>query len=155
MPSMIFGVNTAKDAVFIAETHGAGNHFKIDRIRRVQFQLHQASDVADLLQNLSVMLDHNNQVAGRSVAILRRSGGRFGASVGAIKAEAMAELAAFQKGLPVVGVAPQSLKKALGCAQGEKWRAVAKLKFNHNEQHSHWKQGADGAVSAAYKVAGS
>ena len=88
------------------------------------------------------------------MAILRRSGGRFGSSVGAIKAEAVTELAAFQKGLPVVGVAPQSLKKALGCAKGVKWRAMAKLKFNKNDQHKHWAQGVDGAVSVAYTVAG-
>ena len=37
-------------------------------------------------------------MAGRSVAIMKRSGGRFGSSVGAIKAEAITELAAFQKG---------------------------------------------------------
>ena len=97
-PGMIFGVNTTRNAVFIAETHGAGSKFKIDLIRRVPFQIHQAGDVAELLQNLSAILDHNRQVAGRSVAIMKRSGGRFGSSVGAIKAEAITELAAFQKG---------------------------------------------------------
>jgi hypothetical protein len=44
------------------------------------------------------------------------SSGRFGSCFEAIKGEAITELAAFQKGLRIVKVAPQSLKKTLGCA---------------------------------------
>jgi hypothetical protein len=68
---MIFGVNTTKKAVFIAETHGAGKTFAVDRVRRIPFQLRQASDLADLLKNLSAILGHKAKRANRSVAILK------------------------------------------------------------------------------------
>jgi len=151
---MIFGVSTTRKAVFIAETHGAGKAFAVERVRRVPFQFRQASDLAGLLQILSGILASNSKRADRSVALLKCSGGRFSSALEAIKAEAVAELAAFQKGLPVVEVRPQSLKKALGCATGQKWRDRAKQMFNQNEAHDHWSKGLDGAVAAAYKSAG-
>ena len=150
---MIFGVNTTKKAVFIAETRGAGKTFAVDRVRRIPFQLRQASDLADLLNNLSAILGHNTKRANRSVAILKCSGGRFSSTLEAIKAEAVAELAAFQKGLPVIEVRPQSLKKALGCATDQKWRDRARQMFNQNDAHEFWTKGLDGAISAAYKAA--
>ena len=127
---MIFGVNTTKKAVFVAETHGAGKSFVVDQVRRVPFQLQQASDLADLLKNLSAIFDTAPKRADRSVAILKCSGGRFSSALEAIKAEAVAELAAFQKKLPVIEVRPQSLKKALGCAADQKWRERARQMFN-------------------------
>ena len=150
---MIFGVSTTKKAVFIAETHGAGKSFAVDRVRRVPFQLGQASDLADLLSNLATIFGHAPQRAGRSVAILKCSGGRFSSALEAIKAEAVAELAACQNGLPVIEVRPQSLKKALGCVTDQKWRDRARQMFNKNDAHEFWTKGLDGAISAAYKVA--
>lgn len=150
---MIFGVNTTKKAVFIAETHGAGKSFAVDRVRRVPFQLRQASDLADLLKNLSAIIDRAPKRGNCSIGILKCSGGRFSSALEAIKAEAVAELAAFQKGLPVIEVRPQSLKKALGCATDQKWRERARQMFNKNDAHEFWSKGLDGAISAAYKVA--
>lgn len=149
---MIFGINATKDAIFVAETQGTGGEFSVTKVRRIKFEIDKASDLADLLQNVSTVLDHPHASA-TSVAILKCFGGQFGSSVEAIKAEAIAELAAVQKGLLVNEIAPQSLKKALGCSAGEKWQLRAKLMFNDNGQHSYWAQGANGAVAAAFKAA--
>jgi Holliday junction resolvasome RuvABC endonuclease subunit len=116
---MIFGVNATKEAIFVAETEGTGQQFSVTDVRRIKFQIEKAGDLADLLQNISTVLDHDSRSSAVSVAILKCSGGQYGSSVEAIKAEAIAELAAVQKGLPVKEVAPQSLKKALQCATGE------------------------------------
>ena len=102
---------------------------------------------------MSTVLDHGPHPDAVSLAVLKCSGGKYGSSVEAIKAEAIAELAAVQKGLPVIEVAPQSLKKALECSAAEKWQQRAKQMFNANGQHRYWSEGADGAVSAAFKVA--
>lgn len=117
---MIFGVNATKEAIFVAEAHGAREQFSVTKVRRIQFQIEKANDLADLLQNISTVLDHNPGGDATSVAILKCSGGQYGSSVEAIKAEAIAELAAVQKGLAVNEIAPQSLKKALGCSAGVK-----------------------------------
>lgn len=66
----------------------------------------------------------------------------------------MVELAAAQRGLRVVKVAPQSLKKTLGCAQDQKWRDRAGELFNPDGVRPNWSKGAAGAVAAAFKVAG-
>jgi hypothetical protein len=66
----------------------------------------------------------------------------------------MVELAASQRGLRVVKVAPQSLKKALGCATDQKWRDRAAELFNPNGKRRNWSKGAAGAVAVAFKVAG-
>jgi len=153
IPRVIFGLNTTKKAVFIAETRGAGKAFAVGRVRRVPFQLLQVSDLAGLLDNLSAIFDHAPKRGNCSVAILKCSGGRFSSALEAIKAEAVAELAAFQQGLPVIEVRPQSLKKALGCATDQKWRERARQMFNKNAAREFWSKGLDGAISAAYKVA--
>ena len=150
---MIFGVNATKDAIFIAETHVAGQQFSVAKVRRIKFQIGKPSDLADLLQNISTVFDHDSQSSEVAVAILKCSGGQYGSSIEAIKAEAVAEVAAVQKALPVTEVAPQSLKKALGCAAGEKWQERSKQLFNANGKHRHWSQGANGAVSVAFKAA--
>ena len=72
----------------------------------------------------------------------------------AIKGEAMVELAAFQHELPVVKVAPQSLKKSLGCATDQKWRDRAAELFNPGGKRKSWSKGTAGAVAVAFKVAG-
>jgi Holliday junction resolvasome RuvABC endonuclease subunit len=150
---MIFGVNATKEAIFIAETDGTAEQFSVINVRRIKFQIEKASDLTDLLQNISTVLDHDAHSSAASVAILKCSGGQYGSSVEAIKAEAIAELAAIQKGLTVTEVAPQSLKKALSCAAGVKWQERSKQMFNANGQHGYWSQGANGAVSAAFKAA--
>jgi Holliday junction resolvasome RuvABC endonuclease subunit len=85
---------------------------------------------------------------------LKCSSGRFGSCLEAIKGEAITELAAFQKGLRVVKVAPQSLKKTLGCAAKQKWRDRAAELFNPDSKRRNWSNGAAGAVAVAFKVAG-
>ena len=82
------------------------------------------------------------------------SSGRFGSCFEAIKGEAITELAAFQKGLRIVKVAPQSLKKTLGCVVEQKWRDRAAELFNPDGKRRNWSKGAAGAVAAAFKVAG-
>ena len=89
-----------------------------------------------------------------TVALLASSSGRFKSSVAAIKAEAVTELAAAKRGLPVVTVTPASLKRALGCAAGEKWQARAGERFNPKSRHQGGSKGAAGAAAAALKVAG-
>jgi len=65
----------------------------------------------------------------------------------------MVELAASQLGLRVVKVAPQSLKKTLGCAKDQKWRDRAGDLFNPNGKRPNWSKSSAGAVAAAFKVA--
>ena len=65
----------------------------------------------------------------------------------------MVELAAFQQGLQVVKVAPQSLKKSLGCSADQKWRDRAAELFNPDGKRQNWSKGAAGAVAGAFKVA--
>ena len=151
---MIFGVNPTKSAVVIAETKGAGDKFVITAIRPIPFQVRSGDDLAELLQSLIAIFDRPGQGAGSVMALLKCSSGRFGSCLEAIKGEAIIELAAFQRGLCVVKVAPQSLKKTLGCATDQKWRDRAGELFNPNGKHQNWSRGAAGAVSAAFKVAG-
>jgi hypothetical protein len=66
----------------------------------------------------------------------------------------MVELAAAQRGLRVVKVAPQSLKKTLGCATDQKWRDRAAELFNPDGKQRNWSKGAAGAAAVAFKVAG-
>ena len=150
---MILGVNATKEAIFVAETEGVGEDFVASTVRRIQFRIERANDLADLLQSVSTILHRGPDSTVLTIAILKCSDGPYGSSVEAIKAETIVELAAIQKGLSIVGVAPQSLKKALGCATGVKWQERAKQLFNATGQHSYWSQGANGAVSAAFKVA--
>ena len=151
---MIFGVNATKSAVVIAETKGAGDKFVITAIRPIPFQVRSGDDLAELLQSLSAIFDRPGQGAGSVVALLKCSSGRFGSCLEAIKGEAIIELAASQRGLRVVKVAPQSLKKTLGCATDQKWRDRAGELFNPDSKHRNWSRGAAGAVAVAFKVSG-
>jgi hypothetical protein len=66
----------------------------------------------------------------------------------------MVELAAVQRGHRIVKVAPQSLRKSLGCATDQKWRDRASELFNPDGKRRNWSKGAAGAVAVAFKVAG-
>ena len=151
---MLFGANATKSAVVIAEVKGAGDKFVITAIRPIPFQVRSGSGLADLLQSLLTIFDRKGKGAGSVIALLKCSSGRFGSCLEAIKGEAMIELAASQRGLRVVKVAPQSLKKTLGCATDQKWRDRAGELFNSNDKHRNWSRGAAGAVAVAFKVAG-
>ena len=151
---MIFGVNATRSAVIIAETRGAGDRFVITAIRPIAFQVRSGDDLAELLQSLITIFDRNGKGAGSVIALLKCSSGRFGSCLEAIKGEAIVELAAFQRGRCVVKVAPQSLKKALGCATDQKWRDRAGELFNPKGKHQNWSPGAAGAAAVAFKVAG-
>ena len=149
---MIFGVNATKSAVVIAETKGVGDKFVITAIRPIPFQVRSGDDLAELLQRLITLFDRKG--VGSVIALLKCSSGRFGSCLEAIKGEAMVELAAAQRGLRVVKVAPQSLKKTLGCATDQKWRDRAAELFNPKGKLRNWSKGAAGAVAVAFKVAG-
>src|ERR1022692_4661521 len=151
---MIFGVNATRSAVVIAETRGAGDKFVVTAIRPVPFQVRSGDDLAELLQCLITVFDRKGKGVGSVIALLKCSSGRFGSCLEAIKGEAITELAASQRSLRVVKVAPQSLKKTLGCATGQKWRDRAGELFNRDGKHRNWSRGAAGAVAVAFKVAG-
>jgi hypothetical protein len=151
---MIFGVNATKSAIVIAETKGAGDKFVITAIRPIPFQVRSGDDLAELLQSLITIFDRHSKGAGSVIVLLKCSSGRFGSCLEAIKGEAIIELAAFQRGLRVVKVAPQSLKKTLGCATDQKWQDRAGELFNPDGKHRNWSRGAAGAVAVAFKVAG-
>jgi hypothetical protein len=151
---MIFGVNATKSAVVIAETKGAGDKFVITAIRPIPFQVRSGDDLTGLLQSLITIFDRKGKGPGSVIALLKCSSGRFGSCLEAIKGEAMIELAASQRGLRVVKVAPQSLKKTLGCATDQKWRDRAGELFNPDGKHRNWSRGAAGAVAVAFKIAG-
>ena len=151
---MIFGINATKSAIIVAETRGAGSRFVITSIRSIPFQVRFGDDLAELLRSLCALLDRKGRGEGSVVALLKCSSGRFGSCLEAIKGEAMVELAAFQHGLRVIKVAPQSLKKSLGCAMDQKWRDRANELFNSDGKRKNWSKGAIGAVAVAFKVAG-
>ena len=151
---MIFGLNTTRAAVVIAETKGAGDSFVITAIRPIPFQVRSGHDLADLLQTLITLFGRKGKRAGSVIALLQCSSGRFGSCLEAIKGEAMIELAASQCGLRVVKIAPQSLKKTLGSAKDQKWQHRAGELFNPDGKRPNWSKGAAGAVAAAFKAAG-
>ena len=151
---MIYGANATKSAVVISETQGAGGKFAVIAIKSVPFQVRSGNDLAELLQSLITLFDRKGKGAAPVIALLKCSSGRFGSCLEAIKAEAMLELAARQRGLRVVKIAPQSLKKSLGCAAEQKWRDRAAELFNPGGKHKNWSKGAAGAVAVAFKVAG-
>src|SRR5688572_12380086 len=134
---MIFGVSPTKDAVVIARTAGSAETFEIKSITSVRFQASSGADLAHLLRRLVVIFDAGK---GRrsTIALLGSSSGRFKSSVEAIKAEAITELAASQSGLAVVKVTAASLKKAVGCAAGQKWQARATERFNPDGRRGNW-----------------
>jgi len=151
---MIYGASAMKSAVVIAETRSAGGRFVISAIRPIAFQVRSGDDLTALLQKLIALFGRKGKGAGPVIALLKCSSGRFGSCLEAIKAEAMIELAAVQCGLRVVKVAPQSLKKTLGCATDQKWRDRAGELFNPGGKLRNWSKGAAGAVAVAFKVAG-
>jgi hypothetical protein len=151
---MLFGVNATRSAVVIVETKGVGDKFVVAAIRPVPFQVRSGDDLAGLLQSLIALFDRKGKGAGSVIALLKCSSGRFGSCLEAIKGEAMVELAAAQRGLRVVKVAPQSLKKTLGCATDQKWRDRAAELFNPDGKRRNWSKGAAGAAAVAFKVAG-
>ena len=151
---MVFGISATKSAVVLAETKGAGDKFGIIFIRTIPFTIRSGDDLARLLQSLITLFDRKGKGTGSVIALLKCSSGRFGSCLEAIKGEAMVELAASQRGLRVVKVAPQSLKRALGCAAGQKWRDRAGELFNPDDNRANWSKGAAGAVAAAFKAAG-
>jgi hypothetical protein len=150
---MILGVSTTKSAVVLAETRGVGKKFAISAIRLIPFQVRSGDDLAELQKTLTAIFAREAKRAKLVVALLKCSSGRFGSGLEPIKAEAITELAAFREGVQLVKVAPQSLKKALGCAIDEKWRDRAALMFNGKGQHRKWTKGMAGAASVAFKVA--
>jgi hypothetical protein len=151
---MIFGVSATKSTVIIAETKGAGGKFVIIAIRSVPFQVRSGDDLTELLQSLITLFDRKGKGAGSVIVLLKCSSGRFGSCLEAIKGEAMVELAAVQRGLRVVKVSPQSLKKSLGCATDQKWRDRTAELFNPDGKRRNWSKGAAGAVAVAFKIAG-
>ena len=151
---MIFGVNATRSAIVIAETKGVGDKFVITAIRPIPFQVRSGDDLVELLQSLSTIFERKGKGAGSVIALLKCSSGRFGSCLEAIKGEAIVELAASQRGLRVVKVAPQSLKNTLGCAMDQKWRDRAEELFNPGGKQRNWSKGAAGAVAVAFKVAG-
>jgi hypothetical protein len=151
---MIFGVAATKTAVVIAETKGTGEKFAITAIKPVPFEVQSGDNLAELLQSLTSLFDRSGRGASPTIALLKCSSGRFGSCLEAIKGEAITELAAFQEGLRVVKVAPQSLKRTLGCAAEQKWRDRAAELFNPDGRHRNWSKGAAGAAPVAFKVAG-
>jgi len=154
MVRMLFGINATKSAVVVAETRGAGDKFVITAIRPIPFQVRSGDDLAGLLQTLITLFDRNGRGGGSIMALLKCSSGRFGSCLEAIKGEAMIELAAAQRGIRIVKVAPQSLKKTLGCGADQKWRDRAAELFNPDGKQRNWSKGAVGAVAVAFKVAG-
>ena len=150
---MIIGVAATKTAVVIAETKGRGDKFAITAIRPIRFEVQSGDNLAELLRCLSTIFDRCRRGASPTIALLKCSSGRFGSCLEAIKGEAITELAAFQKGLRVIKIAPQSLKRALGCAADQKWRDRAAERFNAAGKCRNWSKGAAGAVSVAFKIA--
>jgi ethanolamine utilization protein EutA (predicted chaperonin) len=152
---MIFGVSSTRNAVVIAQATGSGETFSIKSIRAIEFRARSGSDLKELLQRLVVIFGRGGKRRRSTIALLASSSGRFKSSVEAIKAEAITELAAAESGLPVVRVTAASLKKALGCATGQKWQVCAGERFNPAGRHKNWSNGAAGAGAAALKVVGS
>ena len=137
----------------MAETLNGRDEFEVRKITRLQFALNDAQAVAELLKNLKTILACFKNGEKTVVAILCCSSGQYGSSVDAVKAEAIAQLAAHDVGLEVVSIRPQSLKAALECAASQKWQARSKELFNPSGLHKYWTQGADGAAAAAFKAA--
>ena len=150
---MVIGINSTKDAIFIAETSGAGEAFDVKKITRLQFELSGASDLVDLLKTLKTLLANLRDQECETAAILCCSSGQYGSSIEAVKAEAVVQLAAHECGFTVAAVKPQSLKSALDCEKGEQWQAKSKELLNADGIHKYWSQGANGAAAAAYKAA--
>ena len=149
---MLIGINATKEAIYIAETCGAGETFGVEKITKVQFVLNDASDLADLFQTIKTLLAAYRDQQCDTIAILSCCAGRYPSSIEAVKAEAVIQLAGHEQEFTIVPVKPQSLKSVLGCGQGEQWQAKSKELFNADGAHKYWSQGANGAAAAAYKA---
>src|SRR6202142_988954 len=108
---MLIGISTTKSALIMAETKGAGGKFVVTAIRPIPFQVRGGDDLTELLQRLIALFNRKGRSAASTIALLKCSSGRFGSCLEAIKGEAMVELASAERGLLVVKVTPQSLKK--------------------------------------------
>jgi hypothetical protein len=151
---MIFGVSPTRDTVVVARTAGSGETFVVTSISAIRFQARSGDDLTALRSRLITIFGGADKRRRSTIALLGSSSGRFKSSVEAIKAEAVAELAAVESGVPIVKVTAASLKKALGCAAGQKWQARAAERFNPDGLHANWSRGAARATAAALKVAG-
>jgi hypothetical protein len=157
---MILGVNATRSAIILARTRGAGRKFVVTAIQPIAFAVNSGDDLRELLRTLLACFGgegkgkSTGKRPGPVIALLKCSSGRFGSCLAAIKGEAIVELAASQRGLHVVKVAPQSLKKALSCAKDQKWRDRAAELFNPRGKRRSWSKGAAAAVAAAFKIAG-
>jgi hypothetical protein len=151
---MIFGVSPTRDTVVVARTAGSGDTFVITSITAIRFQARSGDDLTALRSRLIAIFGRADKRRRSTIALLASSSGRFKSSVEAIKAEAVAELAAVESGVPIVKVTTASLKNALGCATGQTWQARAAERFNLENRHANWSRGAAGATAAALKVAG-
>jgi hypothetical protein len=149
---MIFGVSPTKDAVVVVQTKGSGDTFVITSITPIRFEARSGDDLTDLRVRLVRLFDRAGKSHPSTVALFGSSSGRFKSSVEAIKAEAIAELAAAESGFLIVRVAAASLKKTLGCAASEKWRVRAEKRFNPAGRQRNWSPGSAGAAAAALKV---
>ena len=149
---MTFGVNATKSVVVIAESKGARDKFVLTAIRPVPFQVRSGEDLIELLKTLGAIFDRKGKGAGSLIALLKCSSGRFGSCLEAIKGEAMVELAAAQGSHRVIKVAPQSLKKALDCANAQKWRDRAGELFNPDGKRPNWSKGAAGVVAVGMQA---
>jgi hypothetical protein len=150
---MILGVSATKDAVVIAHTTGRRDTFAIKSITSLPFAAQSGDDLQELRQRLVAMLGRGGRSTPSAIALLGSSSGRFKASVEAIKAQAIIELAAAETRVSVVKVTAASLTQALGCTPGQKWHARAGDLLNPKGRHKNWSRGAAGAAAAALKVA--
>ena len=96
---MIFGVSPTQDAVVVARTMSSGETFAITSITSIQFQARSGDDLTALRHRLISIFDRAGRSRGSKVALLGSSSGRFKSSVEAIKAEAITELVAAERGL--------------------------------------------------------
>jgi Holliday junction resolvasome RuvABC endonuclease subunit len=144
---MIVGINATKGAVFVVQGNQDGAEFAVTEELRLQYAFSSARNLLDLMNSLNTIFERLGP--GDQVAILKCSAGQYGSSVQAIKAETVAELAAVQKEIKVLEIAPQSLKKIFDCP-GKDWRKAAQEMFNSEGLHKYWAQGMNGAFSAAY-----
>src|SRR5687768_13310023 len=149
---MIFGVSPTKTAVVIVKTTGRRDSFAIKSITSIPFQAQSGYDLTELLRRLVAMFDRDGTRTASVIALLGSSSGRFKASVEAIKAQAIIELAAAQTNVPVAKVTAASLTQALACAAGQKWHDRASELLNPKGKHKNWSRGAAGAAAAALKV---
>lgn len=137
------GINCTKQHVYIAELEAGKS--KPRPLPRIAIT---ASDWVSLQECLLSQFE-GYDAAAVNFQILRRTSGQYGASVEAIKAEAIVELVAQSMKSKTTLVTSQRIKKILGCAGAEKWQDKAKKLFNGTGDIKYFSTGMDGAMSAA------